>query len=265
MSTAPGWEAWNGHYKQQMAPVFAWMVRAIDARAGMTVLDLACGPGQPAIPTARLVDKVIATDIAADMLAVCDRLARAEGVTNLELREMDMHVIQLPDASVEAVTCGFALMFSPEPARVLAEIHRVLKPGGRLAVVVWDTPAKNPFFTTLFGTIAKFTELPALAPNAPGPFRLAASGELASLLRAAGFGTISVKSLPVTMCFDSADQHFAMNRDMAAPLKRLATSLPPADLERLRATLADAIAPYAVNGRIELPATPLCGATLKTQ
>src|SRR5512139_2173868 len=237
-STAPGWEAWNGHYKQQMASVFAWMIRQIDARDGMTVLDLACGPGQPAIPTAQRVaprGKVIATDVAADMLAACERLARAEGVTNLELREMDMHAIGLPDASVDAVTCGFALMFSPEPAQVLAAIRRVLRPGGRIAVVVWDEPAKNAFFTTMFGAIGQFVSMPAPSPTAPGPFRLAAPGELARLVAEAGFADITVESVPVTMWFDSVDQHFEMNRAMAAPLMRLAASLPPADLVRLRA------------------------------
>ena len=170
---------------------------------------------------------------------------------------MDMHAIALPDASVDAVTCGFALMFSPEPARVLAEIRRVLKPGGRFAIVVWDEPAKNAFFTTMFGAIAKFVEPPA----GGGPFKLAAPGLLAGLLRDAGFADVAVEPVPVTMDYDSADQHFAMNRDMAAPLQRLAAALAPADLARLRAALADAIAPFATpDGRFAIPATPLAAA-----
>ena len=260
MSTAPGWEAWNDRYKRQMAPVFAWMLRAIQPRAGMTVLDLACGPGQPAIPAALAVapgGRVIATDIAADMLAACGRLAQAAGATNLELREMDMHAIALPDASVDAVTCGFALMFSPEPARVLAEIHRVLKPGGRCAIVVWDEPEKNPFFTTLFGAIAQFVE----PPPGGGPFKLAAPGVLESLVRDAGFRDVVVESVPVTMDYDSADQHFAMNRDMAAPLQRLAAALAPAELARLRTALAEGIERFRdAAGRIAIPATPLAAA-----
>lgn len=261
MSTAPGWEAWNGHYRQQLAPVFEWMLGATAARGGMTALDLACGPGQPAIPMARRVaprGKVIATDIAADMLAACERLARAEGVANLELREMDMHAIALPDASVDAVTCAFALMFSPEPARVLAEIRRVLVPGGRFAVAVWDVPAHNPFFTTMFGVIAQLAPTHPPSPT-PGPFRLAAPGELAALVRAAGFDDATAEPVPFTWRFDSVEQHFAMNRDMAAPLQRLANSLPPPELARLRAAFAAALAPYTrAGGDVALPAAALC-------
>lgn len=268
MSTAPGWERWNGHYKQQVAPVFEAMLRAIDARDGMTVLDLACGPGQPAIPTAQRVaptGRVIATDLAADMLAACGRLARAEGVTNLELREMDMHVIGLPDASVDAVTCAFAVMFSPEPGRVLGEIHRVLAPGGRFAVAVWDAPAANPFFTTMFAAIGQLAPAPPPSPAAPGPFRLAAPGELAELARDAGFADVRVEPVPFTWRFDSVAQHYEMNRDMAAPLQKLATTRPPADVERLRAALATAIAPHVTaDGRVAIPGTALVASGRRT-
>src|SRR5688572_15172951 len=132
-STAPGWEKWDGVYRTQQRPVFDWLCRAARLSSGMTVLDIATGMGQPAIPASERVrpgGRVVGIDIATDMLAGCRRLARNAGVDNLELREMDMHALQFADGMFDAVTFGFALNFARDPVRVMTEVRRVLRPGG---------------------------------------------------------------------------------------------------------------------------------------
>ena len=262
LSTAPGWEKWADWTLEQQKPVVDWLCRSAGLAPAMTVLDVACGAGQPAIQAAAVVGsggRVIATDVAADMLAGCQRRARAAGVENLELRELDMHDLRtVDDASIDAVTFGFALMFSSDPVRVMSEIRRVLKPGGRFALCVWDEPAKNPFFTTMFGAMAEVVPQPAPPPGAPGPFKLAAPGDLERVIRAGGFIEVAVEPVPFVFEFESVEQHWEINRDMAAPLKRAAATLPTADVARLRSVLADALAPYTEGGRVRLLATALC-------
>src|SRR5262249_39373848 len=140
ISTAPGWEKWAAWNEEQQRPIIEWLVDHAEVGVGRTLLDLASGVGQPAIEAARRGARVVATDVAADMLAGCGRRAKASNVT-LELRELDMHDLRsFADGSVDAVTCGFALMFSPDPVKVLREIQRVLKPGRAFALAVWDEP-----------------------------------------------------------------------------------------------------------------------------
>jgi cyclopropane fatty-acyl-phospholipid synthase-like methyltransferase len=79
MSTALGWEKWAAWNEQQQRPIIEWMVDHAGIRARQTVLDIASGVGQPAIEAARRGAHVIATDVAADMLAGCDRRAKASG------------------------------------------------------------------------------------------------------------------------------------------------------------------------------------------
>jgi enediyne biosynthesis protein CalE5 len=258
MSTAPGWEKWAAWNESQQHVIIEWMLEHAGIRAGQTVLDLASGVGQPAISAARRGARVIATDVAADMLAACERRAKASGVT-LELREMDMHDLRgIADASVDAVTCAFALMFSPEPINVMREIHRVLKPGGSCTIAVWDEPARNPYFTTMFGALGQLVSMPPPNPTVPGPFRLSAPGELERVIRAAGFEHVSVESVPCPYNFDSLEQHYQVAVDMAAPVKRAVMAATPAQLESFRAVLATALAPFQTGESISVLTTPLC-------
>jgi SAM-dependent methyltransferase len=255
MSTAPGWEKWAEWNERQQRQIIEWLVEHAGIRAGHTVLDIATGIGQPAIEAARRGAHVIASDVAADMLAGCERRAKACGVT-LELRELDMHELRgVADSSVDAVTFAFALMFSPDPVKVMREVHRVL--------AVWDEPAKNPFFTTLFGALAQFVTMPPAKSDAPGPFRFAAPGELERVIRAAGFEQVTAESVPCPFVFDSLDHHFEVTSDMAAPFKRTVGDMTPAQVQQLREVFATMLAPFRTGDRYSVLSTPLCASGRK--
>ncbi len=265
MSTAPGWEKWAAWNERQQRPVIEWLVDHADVRAGRTLLDLASGVGQPAIEAARRGASVIATDVAADMLAACERRANECGVT-LELRELDMHDLRgVAEGSVDAVTIAFALMFSPDPVKVMREVHRVLAPGGRFALAVWAEPAKNPYFTTMFGALGRFVSMPSPNPDAPGPFRLSAPGELERVICSAGFTDVTVEPVPSPYSFDSLEQHFEVANDMAAPVKRAVAGMTAAQVAELRAALAIALAPFRTGAgeRLSITTTPLCASGRK--
>ena len=114
----------------------------------------------------------------------------------------------------EPVTCAFALMFCPDLDRAVAEIRRVLKPGGRVAIVVWDEPPKSPFLTTVGHCVGKFLSPAPPDPTAPGPFRLAQSGALCRLLTDGGLTDVHVESLPLTIECASGGQ--SISSDVAS-------------------------------------------------
>lgn len=106
-----------------------------DLRPGLALLDVGCGPGTITVDLARLVAPapVIGIDRAATVLAEADAFARAQGVA-VEWRVGDVYALEFPDASFDVVHAHQLLQHLSEPVRALAEMRRVLKPGGLLAV-----------------------------------------------------------------------------------------------------------------------------------
>jgi SAM-dependent methyltransferase len=259
-STAPGWEKWDGVYRTQWRPVIDQLCRAARLASGMTVLDIATGTGQPAIPASERVrpgGRVIGIDTDTEMLAACRRLARHAGADNLELREMDMHALGFGDGMFDAVTFGFALQFARDPVRVLTEVRRVLRPGGWFALAVWDEAPKNPLFTTAFEALASVVPQPPPDPKAPGPFRLAAKGELPSVLRAAGFTDFQVEAVPFTLESASPDTHWEMMSEMAPVLVNALAEQPAEVVAKVKDALLAKLSPFVVDGKPRLPVSAL--------
>ena len=98
-----------------------------------TVGDLGCGTGQLTATLAPFVGRVIAVDASAAMLQAARK--RLQGFENVELRRGDLEALPIDDARLDAATLALVLHHLPEPGRALAEVARVLKPGGRLLIV----------------------------------------------------------------------------------------------------------------------------------
>jgi SAM-dependent methyltransferase len=259
---APAWDKWFEWNERNVGGAMArWCCDALQLTPGMRVLDIACGTGSPSLQEAARVTpggRVLATDLAPEMFAVAERRAREAGLANLEFRAMDAEALDLPDASFDAVSFLFALMFCPSPDRAVAEIHRVLAPGGRFALTVWDAPEKNSFFTTIGKPVAQFLQAPPPDPRAPGGFRFAPPGELEVVLRAGGFSDFTIESRTVPVECESVDQYFEMTTEMAGPLRTKLAGMAAGDRDRLKAMVVESARPFVTNGAVRLSLTPLC-------
>jgi SAM-dependent methyltransferase len=130
--------------------------------AGSRVLDIACGTGNVAIPAARNGAIVTGVDIAPNLLAQARERAVAEGLT-ITFDEGDAEQLPYPDASFDVVATMFGAMFAPRPELVAAELARVLKPGGLLAMANWN-PAS--FTGRMFKVVASHIPPPlGIAPS----------------------------------------------------------------------------------------------------
>lgn len=258
---AADWEKWDDWFEIQQASLTDWLCTNSGLKPGMHVLDLASGTGQPAFTAAQRVapdGRVVASDFAPEMVAAAQRLSQRRGITNVEHREVDIENIPYPDASFDAVTCRFGLMFCPDPEKGASEIARVLKPGGRFALAVWDVPAENAQFTSFTSALAEIAPPPPPNPRAPGLFRLAAPGELDSVLRAAGFVDFTIEPQPTEWQFSSPENYWEIMTELAAPLKAASAKLPPETLARLKTSVIEGLRSRHGSGPLRLLATPLC-------
>jgi SAM-dependent methyltransferase len=260
-AAASGWERWGDWFERNSGNLSGWMCDAAGVGPGRRVLDLACGPGPLATMAAERVrpdGRVVATDLSPDMVAITARKKQRLGLDNLEVLEMDMQALTFPDASFDAVTCRFGLMFCPDPVLGAAEARRVLRPGGRMAIAVWDVPAKNPFFTAVSGVLGEFVAMPPPDPTAPGVFRLAPPGELERVLAAAGFSHIVIETRPLMLSYASLDEYWQIQTELAAPMRAAIATLSADDIARLKVKVFEALKPHMEGAAVRIAAVPLC-------
>lgn len=135
-------------------------VERLKMRAGMRVIDLACGTGNTAIVEARAGARVIGVDIAPNLLEQARTRAVQEGL-EIDFREGDAEHLEFADGSFDAVVTMFGAMFAPRPQLVAAEMLRVCRPGGMIAMANW-TP--QGFVGQMFKVTAKHAPPPAGVP-----------------------------------------------------------------------------------------------------
>lgn len=141
---------------------------------GTRVLDVGTGPGFVALAAAERGAAVRAADQSAAMV----RIARAAGV---DAAQAGVETLPFGHATFDAVVAGYLLNHLPRPEAAVAELARVLVPGGRLAMTVWDVPAANPALG-LFGPVVTDLGLTAVVPPGPDSQRFSDHAELRALL-----------------------------------------------------------------------------------
>jgi ubiquinone/menaquinone biosynthesis C-methylase UbiE len=133
--------------------------------APLRVLDVACGTGNLAIPAAKAGATVAGVDIAANLIEQARARAAREGV-QVAFEEGDAEALPYPDAAFDLVITMFGAMFAPSPERVAAELVRVCRPGGQIAMANW-TP--GGFVGQMFTTAAAHSPPPpGVPPSAVG-------------------------------------------------------------------------------------------------
>ncbi len=135
-------------------------VERLGIQPGMQVLDVACGTGNTAIPGARKGAEVTGVDIAPNLLEQARKRADDEGL-KIRFQEGDAEELPYQDQAFDVVLTMFGAMFAPRPERVAAELVRVCKPGGLIAMANW-TP--RGFVGKTFQVTAKLVPPPPVPP-----------------------------------------------------------------------------------------------------
>ena len=261
---APGWVRQQELLREFAAPVSHWMIDAIAPQPGQRVLELAAGLGETGMLAAELVAPlggVIVSDQAEGMLEGARARAIVLGLANVEFQVLNAEWIDLPVASVDAVTCRWGYMLMADPAAALGETRRVLRSGGRVALAVWDTLASNPWAQLpaqeLFARgLVPRPDQDAVRP--PGPFALSEAGLVRELLEQAGFAEVHVEALDLTRRHASFAELWETTLDLSRNFHDAVLSRPAGEIAEIEASLAERFAPYtAADGTLEIPARTL--------
>ncbi len=228
-SAAEGWRRRDELLRKGAAPVTKRMIELSRINVGSHVLDIASGTGEPAMSAAKTVGnsgKVIGTDLTEAMLDVAWDKAEKQGLKNITFQCADAESLDFPDASFDAVTMRWGLMFMPNPDVCLAQAYRMLKPHGCISLACWSAPDKNPFVGLLMQVLARYMDVPKAEPRAPGIFAFADPDYLRETMEAAGFPHIEIEEMVIDV-LDVADgrAYWQAISDLAAPVMALVKQL----------------------------------------
>jgi SAM-dependent methyltransferase len=233
------------------------MVDLLRPEPGDALLDLAAGVGETgflALPRAQPGGSLFTTDVAPEMVAAARRRAAELGLDGVAFAVADAQSVPLPAEATDGVLCRFGVMLVPDPARALAEIVRVLRPGGRAALAVWAEADRNDWATAGGRSALALGLAPPPDPDAPGPFRLADLERVLPLLRQAGLTLLHEEEVPLRWCYDSLDAWWEVTNDLSRSLRTVLAGLSPRDGAAVRAGAYERLSGYLDrNGRLAIP------------
>jgi SAM-dependent methyltransferase len=264
-AAAPGWARHAARIGAFAAPVAHWLVEAISPQPGQTVLELAAGLGETGMLAAELVapaGKVIVSDQTEGMLDGARERAGELGLSNVEFKVLNAEWIDLPLASVDAVLCRWGYMLMADPGAALSETRRVLRPGGRVALAVWDALEHNPWAG--LPTLALANNGHAGGPGSngrPGPFTLGDRERVRELLEEAGFTEPLIEDVELMRRHATFEELWDFQLDISQSFHEAVMSLTEPEIGKVRDSLRELIEPYTgADGAIALPGRTLVAA-----
>lgn len=252
------WARMQDRLDRAFTPVTAALLSVAAPQPGESVLDVGCGTGETTLAVAGAVGDdgdALGIDISEALLARARERAEEIG-SEADFGNADAASFTSEDG-FDLIISRFGVMFFDNPVGAFANLHRLARPGGRLAFACWQPPGDNLWATLPMQALAALLpDLPVAAPCAPGPFAFADPARVEALLAEAGWQDIAFDDLPFTMVVGAgADPiaeavKFNLRIGPAARAVREAGAAAEAAAPGL---IAAALAPYRAGDVVGLP------------
>ena len=170
-------------------------VERLELLPGSSVLDVACGTGESALPAAEIVGptgRVIGIDLAKNLLELARSKAAARRLQNVDFRQDDMTQLDFDDDSFDAVVCVFGIFFVPDMEGLVAELWRMVKPNGKLAITTWGPNFFEPMYSAFDDALRR--EQPDLVTDFRPWDKVTTKSAVEQLLRDGGTANIATES-----------------------------------------------------------------------
>ena len=266
-AAAEPWYRWGPTLEEWLGQATETMLDMAEVGPGSRVLDIAAGAGGQTIVAAKRVGPsgyVLATDISSNILQFASETARQEGLGNVETRVMDGESLEeLEEESFDAVISRVGLIYFPDQQRALTGMRRALKPGGRIACVVYSTAENNKFFSIPVSIIRKRAQLPPPLPGQPGPFSLGGVGVLEEAYQRAGFREAETRMVPSPLRLSSAAECVRFERESFGALHQMMSGLSQPERESVWEEIERELRQFEGPNGFEGPCEMLVGAGAK--
>jgi ubiquinone/menaquinone biosynthesis C-methylase UbiE len=264
--SADWWRAGQAARQQIIGAATEKMLDLAGVQAGSRVLDVAAGTGESTLMAAQRVGGrgyVLATDHSSRMLSVAAEMARKESRTNVETRVMNAENLELDVDSFDAVICRQALMLFPNPAKGLTEMRRVVKPEGKVAVIVFSALDKNPYYGIVHATVRRLGNIPPPAPGEPWMFALGDSGALEDVYKRAGFLNVPVHTVVIERRFASTADAIHNMQNSLGDTRELMNRLTEAQRESAYVEIQEQLSRFEGPNGLQVPGELLIGVGTK--
>jgi SAM-dependent methyltransferase len=244
--TASGWKRGAAARGRALDPLTELMLDLAGVTIGSQVLDLGAGTGDQTLLAARRIGPggmLLATDISASMLALTQEAARAADLPNVQTRVMDAQRLELEPGSFEAAMARFSLQFVPDVQRAVAEVRRVLKPGGRFVAAVFSTVERNPFRAAPQAIASRLAGR-QFPESGPGQWALNDPITLRDPFQQAGFRDVDVRPVPFVYRFPSLADALRNLEEAQPPLVKLLNELSEDDRASAWAEISRTLQPF---------------------
>jgi SAM-dependent methyltransferase len=259
--SAPFWEKHREIIRAMFAPVTQGLIDDVGIKKGDSVLDIAMGPGEPALSVAAFVGvqgAVFGIDPIQGMVGAARREAERLNLKNVKFDLAFAGDLPLAGGKFDAVICRFGVMFFPSPVDGVKEMLRVLRPGRKLALAVWHFAERNPFHFALSRVMDRYVDPVPVDEDAPDAFRFARPGKLLELFAAAGVTAPSERLLRFNMEAPVSKEDFwNLRAEMSEKLREKLAGLSDQQKPEVKREMLAALDQYSTAEGMSFPAEVL--------